>query len=59
MFLDIPEFRKENKKNFLQKTVLKMRSQICTKWPFCPQRYLKKGKTKKNPGDLVIPDQFG
>ena len=33
MFEDIPEFREENKKNYLETTVLIMWSQTCQKWP--------------------------
>ena len=53
MFLDILEFRIENNKNLLGKTVLKTGSQICGKKKFmCPQKCFEKKvqklKTTKN-----------
>ena len=49
MFLDILEFRIENKKDFLGKTVLKMRSQILRKMAYETTKLLleKNAKTKK------------
>ena len=50
MFLDILEFRVENKKKYLGKTVLKMWSQILRKMAYVSTKLLleKNAKTKKN-----------
>ena len=48
MFLDILEFRVENKKKHcLGKTVYKCGLRFVEKWPLCPQNYFQKKLQKK------------
>ena len=56
MFLDILEFRVENKKKYFGKTVLKMWSQILRKMAYMSTKLLleKSGKKRKKKNESVL-----